>query len=124
MSGGRDIYYSPVQRDITFIGNELSTMSDLENLRSQLYLRLLCEKGELRGYPEYGTNLYKLLSKALTPTRTQEIQREVTETLKQDARVIRVDTVQIVVSEDAVTISTTVYDVENRPVEILISEGI
>lgn len=106
---GTDIFYDPLKRDIAFAGTDVATMSELENIERQLYLRLLCEKGELVYYPEYGTHLYQMISKAMSPTRITEIKREVIETVMQDERVTGVEDVIVDIGQDDVlTISATV----------------
>ncbi|TPG70775.1 hypothetical protein EEL31_21560 [Brevibacillus laterosporus] len=102
------LYYDAKRRDIAFNGYDLATTSDIEWLEQRLYLRILCEKGELLDYPDYGTNLWLMLSKGTRPSNLQAIERELMETLLQDPDVIEAKEIQIIVDGDNVEISAVV----------------
>ncbi|TYS55742.1 DUF2634 domain-containing protein [Bacillus infantis] len=103
-----DLLYDIKLKSIVFTGDEMATVSGAENLKQQLTLRLLCEKGELLYYPEYGTNLFKLLTKSLSPSRIQEIKREVTENCMDDPRTEEVLDVQVAVNNNQAKITAIV----------------
>ncbi|QYY44789.1 Phage baseplate assembly protein W [Aneurinibacillus thermoaerophilus] len=120
---GTDIFYDVKKRDIQFVGNEIATMSQIENIRNQLYLRLLCEKGELIYYPEYGTNLYRMLSKSMTPAQIQKIEGEVRDTIMQDPRVDNVQSVTVEVGKDDVVIITARVTVQDITFDLVLEEA-
>lgn len=109
-----DLLYDVKRKSIVFVGDEVATVSGAENLKQQLTLRLLCEKGELIYYPEYGTRLYKLLTKSMTPNRIKEIQSEVADTCMQDPRVDEVIDVQVSVNDNIATIIVIVEGLGER----------
>jgi len=92
---GRDIFYDPVRRDISFVGDELATMSGIQNYLVQLQLLFLTEEGEIADYPDYGTRLYQIIGKAMTPAREEEAKREARRTIQKHPDTERVDSVEI-----------------------------
>ncbi|KKX52559.1 MULTISPECIES: hypothetical protein [Brevibacillus] len=65
MSFGTDILI--IDGEIMWSGDTLATVTGIENVKQQAYLRLLTTLGESEFYPQYGTTLSEVLAKPYTP---------------------------------------------------------
>ena len=93
--------------DIKFAGTDLLTVIALNNLRQALYHRLITDIGELDYHPEYGSEIYKYVSKPMTPGNISDIQNEVTQCVLQDPRVEAVLSVEVEVITKAILVHLT-----------------
>ena len=103
-----DIFYDQSLKSIVFIGNDIATVSGINNLIQQLYLRFLCEKGEIVHYSEYGTRLYQIISKSMNEERKKEAEREIIETAMQEPDVQAVEEVIFNITKNKVMITVTI----------------
>lgn len=103
-----DIFYDQSLKSIVFIGNDIATVSGINNLIQQLYLRFLCEKGEIVHYPEYGTKLYSIISKSMNEERKKEAEREIIETAMQEPDVQDVEAVKFDIAENKLKITVSI----------------
>lgn len=65
MNFGADLLI--VNGEIMWSGDTLATVSGLENVKQQAYLRLLTTLGESEFFPGYGTTFSEVLAKPFTP---------------------------------------------------------
>ncbi|WP_340701675.1 DUF2634 domain-containing protein [Brevibacillus borstelensis] len=65
MSFGADMLI--IDGEIMWSGDTLATVTGIENVKQQAYLRLLTTLGESEFYPQYGTTLSEVLAKPYTP---------------------------------------------------------
>ncbi|WP_019123646.1 DUF2634 domain-containing protein [Brevibacillus massiliensis] len=65
MSYGTDLLI--IDGEIMWTGDTLATVSGLENVKQQAYLRLLTALGESEFFSNYGTTLSEVLAKPYTP---------------------------------------------------------
>jgi hypothetical protein len=83
--------------DLPYKRHLLQTLSEVDNLRQALALRLLVRKGELKNlsHPGYGTGLIEFVGEPLDSANLELLRRIVRKTLLEDERVE--DVVSVVV---------------------------
>lgn len=99
---------------------DLATVSDTENLRQALYLRLLADKGELILHPDYGSEIYKYISRVMTPDRREKLKSAVAACIIQDPRVEKVLAVEIEVAGRTVLVTARIQPIgSQKPVNLV-----
>ncbi|UED70701.1 DUF2634 domain-containing protein [Brevibacillus sp. HD3.3A] len=81
MNYGTDLLV--INGEIMWSGDTLATVSGLENVKQQAYLRLLTSLGESEFYPEYGCTLSEILAKPFTPENKKTAESIARDTLLQ-----------------------------------------
>lgn len=71
---GRDLLL--LNGDIVFAGDNLTTVSDEDNVKQQAYLRILTDLGESVFFPGYGTKLHTFLSKPYSDENARQAESE------------------------------------------------
>lgn len=62
---------------IVYNGYDLTTVSGIDNVNQQAYLRSVTDLGESIFYSNYGSKLYEYLAKPYTPENIEKVENEV-----------------------------------------------
>jgi len=71
------------------VGGDLTRLSGLDNLAQAIWFRLATNQGDLAhlGHPDYGSRLYRLIGRLITPETLALARAYVREALRQEPRI-------------------------------------
>ncbi len=72
--------------DICTAGNDLASVEDVDVVRQALILRLNTPKGDLWAHPDYGCDIWDLISEPLSDDWVKQAVNAITECINADAR--------------------------------------
>ncbi|HLN62326.1 MAG TPA: GPW/gp25 family protein [Symbiobacteriaceae bacterium] len=98
-------------------GGDLATVRAEENLRQAIWLRLATPLGELThlGHPDFGSRLYKLIGRLITPEVLSLARAYVREALRREPRIQSVESLSV--KPDAFRPGVLLIDAAVRPVD-------
>ena len=96
-------------------------VSGRANLKQQLEHRIITDKGELPGHPDYGCSIRRLLGVVNGPTAAILAARYVASTLKSDDRVATVERSVAEVSGDQIAVEAVIEPISGRQVDIQVN---
>ncbi len=88
--------------DLNFSGADLEAGSEYQTLDQALKLRLLVQRGELRGlaHPRYGSRVHELIGELPTRANLELLRRYVLEALRSDPRVKDISKLEVTALRD------------------------
>lgn len=95
----------------TTVTNDLSTVDDLEVVRQALVKRLNTTKGGLWAHPEYGCDIWDILSDPMTDTWFKQAIAAVIECINDDPRAQVISVTYDAVPQERQVVFTIVYSV-------------
>ncbi len=93
----RVIFTGDGRADIVWSDSDLEQVTGLDNLAQALTLRLLVQRGELRGlaHPRYGSRIHELIGQTLDRPNLDLLRRHVRQALLGDPRVAAVESLKV-----------------------------
>lgn len=101
----------PIGTDLTEEGLKGTLVAGVDNLQVALLRRLRTPRGYMPHHPEYGSDLPSFVGRPLTPSLVLSIRAEVDRALREDPRVITVQSVGIAVEGDGIRVEAAASSV-------------
>lgn len=103
-TSGEVVPDDPVGTDLTDEGTLRTLVGGVANLRAALMRRLRTPRGYMPHHPEYGSSLPMFVGAPMTPALVLSLRGEVDRVLREDPRVVSVQSIGVSVDTDAIFI--------------------
>lgn len=97
----------PVGTDLLEEGTPRVLIGGVDNLRAALLRRLRTQRGYLPHHPDYGSDLPRFVGRPLSVSEVLSLRAEVDRVLREDPRIITVQSIAITVEADAIFVKAT-----------------
>ncbi|HWI61732.1 MAG TPA: GPW/gp25 family protein [Symbiobacteriaceae bacterium] len=82
---------------LTLVGGDMTLVDGLDNLAQAIWFRLATNQGDLAhlGHPDYGSRLYRLIGRLITPETLALAKAYVREALRQEPRIAAIEALTV-----------------------------